>query len=131
MTAVMLETIRKGYWKADAETQKQLAKVHMELVKKYDAGCSGFVCDNKKLSQMIDGLAEDMELRQSYMEKIKKVREAPASSKENIKGMELKKVKPQKKTVNELLKENTAALFTIGIVIIIFIISVIFGIKNK
>jgi cobaltochelatase CobN len=131
MTAVMLETIRKGYWKADAETQKQLAKVHMELVKKYDAGCSGFVCDNKKLSQMIDGLAEDMELRQSYMEKIKKVREAPASSKENIKGMELKKVKPQKKTVNELLKENTAALITIGIVIIIFIISVIFGIKNK
>ena len=25
--------------------EKELAKLHARLVKKYDAGCSGFVCD--------------------------------------------------------------------------------------
>ncbi|MEM7792247.1 MAG: cobaltochelatase subunit CobN, partial [Verrucomicrobiota bacterium] len=46
MTAVMLETVRKGYWEPSTEIQQRIAKLHAELVRDFEAGCSGFVCDN-------------------------------------------------------------------------------------
>ena len=131
MTAVMLETIRKGYWKADAKTQKDLAKLHAELVRKYDAGCSGFVCDNKKLREMIGSLLTDPNLKQEYRKNVNQVRNAPEDGKKAVKGMELKKQEPKKQELKELLKENVAALVTIGGIILIFIISVIVGGRKK
>jgi cobaltochelatase CobN len=53
MTAVMLETVRKGLWKATDEQVGEMVKLHTQLVKEHDAGCSGFVCDNPKLRKMI------------------------------------------------------------------------------
>lgn len=53
MTAVMLETIRKGYWKPDAAKVQKLAQEHAQAVSKHGAGCSGFVCDNPKLKAFI------------------------------------------------------------------------------
>ena len=131
MTAVMLETIRKGYWKADAKTRKELAQLHAKLVKKYDAGCSGFVCDNKKLQKMIGSLLQDKKLKQDYQKNLKKVRTASISKKKAVKGMELKKVQPKKKKAQELLKENAAALITIAAIILLLIISVIIGSRKK
>ena len=49
MTAIMLESARKGLWKASAEQVAELAKLHTETVNKYRPSCSGFVCDNAKL----------------------------------------------------------------------------------
>lgn len=133
MTAVMLETIRKGYWKASAGTQKELAKLHAELIKKHDAGCSGFVCDNKKLQEMIGKLLDKPELKQAYQQKLTEARTAPMtkSKKQAVKGMELKKVQPEKKNVEELLKENANALISIGVIILILIISMIIGGRRK
>lgn len=53
MTAVMLETARKGMWKASPEQIKALAELHTEMVEKHGAACSGFVCDNAKLREYI------------------------------------------------------------------------------
>jgi cobaltochelatase CobN len=131
MTAVMLETIRKGYWKANTETQKELAKLHAELVKKYDAGCSGFVCDNNKLQEMIGKLLEKPELKQAYQQKLTQIRTASKSRKQTVKGMELKKVRPEKKNVQELLKENANALISIAAIILILIISMLIGSRKK
>lgn len=66
MTSVMLETARKGYWKASEQQLKELSRLHAELVRDHDAGCSGFVCDNAKLrgfiSQNLPGnLSKDYE----------------------------------------------------------------------
>ena len=46
MTAVMLETVRKGMWKASEQQVADIAKLHTDLVNKYKPSCSGFVCDN-------------------------------------------------------------------------------------
>lgn len=53
ITAVMLETARKGMWKASAERIATLAGLHTEIVKEYGPSCSGFVCDNAELRDFI------------------------------------------------------------------------------
>ncbi|MBD5358771.1 MAG: cobaltochelatase subunit CobN [Bacteroides sp.] len=53
MTAVMLETIRKGMWKASDEQISTLAQLHTEIVDEYKPSCSGFVCNNSKLREFI------------------------------------------------------------------------------
>ncbi|MCY4075708.1 MAG: cobaltochelatase subunit CobN, partial [Acidobacteria bacterium] len=53
MTAVMLETVRKGLWDATAEQVAVLAELHIRLVEEFEAGCSGFVCDNAALASFI------------------------------------------------------------------------------
>ncbi len=133
ITAVMLETIRKGYWKASTRTRKELAKLHAELVKKYDAGCSGFVCDNKKLQKMIGKLLDKPELKKAYQQKITEARAAPMtkSQKKTVKGMELKKVQPENKNVKELLRENATALTGIAAIILLLIISVTIGGRKR
>lgn len=55
ITAVMLETSRKGMWKASPEQIAALAELHTEMVGKYKPSCSGFVCDNTKLRDYIAG----------------------------------------------------------------------------
>lgn len=73
MSAVMLETVRKGYWKATDEQIKTISKLHAELVKQYEAGCSGFVCDNAKLKDFINkNLSKD--LKPDYNKQIDNVR---------------------------------------------------------
>jgi len=54
MTAVMLETVRKGYWKASDQQIREITKLHLEQVKQHGAGCSGFVCNNTALRSFID-----------------------------------------------------------------------------
>ncbi|PCH71397.1 MAG: protoporphyrin IX magnesium chelatase [Bacteroidales bacterium] len=84
MTAVMLETVRKGYWKATPEQIKAMAKLHAELVKKHEAGCSGFVCDNQKLKAFISQNL-NAELKNEYSREIDNVRKSQKNeAKENI-----------------------------------------------
>ena len=47
MTAVMLETVRKGLWDATPQQVAVLAELHTRLVEEFEAGCSGFVCDKR------------------------------------------------------------------------------------
>ena len=53
MTAVMMESARKGMWKSTPQQLKDIAKLHTETVNKYKPSCSGFVCDNAKLRNYI------------------------------------------------------------------------------
>jgi cobaltochelatase CobN len=92
MTAVMMETARKGMWEANPEQIQALATLHAELIEKYDAGCSGFVCDNTKLR---DFIAEQLpqEQRQNYEAQIKKSLEAPSDSSEQSMVLEKEVIK--------------------------------------
>lgn len=80
ITAVMMETIRKGMWKATPEQIAELARVHTETVNKYGAACSGFVCDNAKLKDFIASKA-DASAAAQYKQKIAEAREANLSDK--------------------------------------------------
>jgi cobaltochelatase CobN len=53
ITAVMMETIRKGMWHASPEQIAEIARLHTETVNRYQPSCSGFVCNNSKLREFI------------------------------------------------------------------------------
>ncbi|RCS47619.1 hypothetical protein DTL42_13925 [Bremerella cremea] len=53
LTAVMLETARKGYWEADSQQLEQLAKLHTELVAEFGAACSYETCGNGKFHEFL------------------------------------------------------------------------------
>ncbi len=93
MTAVMMESARKGMWKATDQQLRDVAQLHTELVNKYDPACSGVVCDNAKLRQFIAQHA-DQQTAQEYNKKIDNIREATTQA--NKKGMVMKK-----ETLNE------------------------------
>lgn len=75
MTAVMLETARKGYWKATDEQLQQIAELHTSLVKEFKPACTGFVCDNDKLKEFIASRIPDQQARE-YRQNITEIKEA-------------------------------------------------------
>ena len=58
ITAVMMETARKGMWKASEQQLKDIAALHTELVNSYAPACSQFVCDNARLRDFIASRTE-------------------------------------------------------------------------
>ena len=65
MTATMLESARKGYWKPSETQLKQTAQLHAEITKESGAACTDFVCNNASLQVFIEGhLSADV--RQGY-----------------------------------------------------------------
>lgn len=75
ITAIMMETARKGYWKASAGQLKKIASLHSELVRKYDACCNGFTCDNAKLKSFISGQLPEQQAKE-YKAEVDNVRQA-------------------------------------------------------
>jgi cobalamin biosynthesis Mg chelatase CobN len=49
----MIETIRKGNWKADAETEKTLLTEYLESVEQHGVDCVEYTCGNPRLSKFI------------------------------------------------------------------------------
>jgi cobaltochelatase CobN len=64
--ARMLETIRKGYWKADGATKETLLREYVESVEKHGVNCTDVGCSNARLMEYI-------------LEEAKKAGVAPAS----------------------------------------------------
>lgn len=112
MTAVMLETVRKGMWKASEEQIAELAKLHTAIVNKYRPSCSGFVCDNAKLRDFIASKS-DPSVAAQYKESISKIREAVA---ENDKGVVMKKEELNPQTEQRKTKVG-APWIGVGVVI--------------
>lgn len=88
ITAVMLETIRKGMWKATEQQVADLTKLHTDLVNKYRPSCSGFVCDNAKLRDFIASKSDPATAAQ-YQKSIMEIREVAVEKDKD--GMVMKK----------------------------------------
>ena len=88
MTAVMMETARKGMWKATEQQLADIAQLHTELVNQHKPSCSGFVCDNAKLRDFIASKA-DPAAANEYQRNISRIRESSASA--DQKGMVMKR----------------------------------------
>lgn len=125
MTAVMLETIRKGMWKASAEQTAELAKLHTEIVNKYRPSCSGFVCDNAKLREYIASKS-DAQTAAQYKKSISKIREAQVSG--DTKGMVMKK-----EEINQILDEqkNTLSNIAVGAAVLIAVLALVIFIRRR
>lgn len=74
ISAVMLETARKGMWQASEEQLAALAKLHTELVGTYRPSCSAAVCDNAPLRAFVASHSEP-EAARAYERQIRDVRE--------------------------------------------------------
>jgi cobaltochelatase CobN len=53
ITARMIETVRKGYWQADAETTATLVKEYVASVQRDGLGCSDVTCGNPRLLEYV------------------------------------------------------------------------------
>ncbi|MDO4722300.1 cobaltochelatase subunit CobN [Porphyromonas circumdentaria] len=123
MTAVMLETARKGLWAASQEQLDELAKMHAEVVDKYGAGCSGFVCDNASLREFIKNrLPQDQQ--QQYASSIKKVREVTQDGKS--KGQVLKKEEQNTQTSEQHKPAKLFLPISLGVLILLLLVFVIY-----
>ena len=125
MTAVMLESARKGLWKASEEQVAELSKLHTEIVNTYRPSCSGFVCDNSRLRDFIASKA-DAQTATQYKENISKIREAKASG--NSKGVVMKKEEMNQTAEKQT---NTLSNVAVGIAVIIVILALILFVRKR
>ncbi len=123
LTAVMLETVRKGYWSPANEVVREISELHAELVKDHNAGCSGFVCDNGKLKDFISENISS-ELKQQYQEKVSSVRET--GGKQQKKNIELKKV-VEDRSLQQLIADNSTVSFMVLVIFFLLIAVFIYG----
>lgn len=124
MTAVMLESIRKGLWDADAAKVKKLIKIHADWVVRFKPGCSGFVCNNKKLRRMI---ADQIpaELKKKYNQALEDIK--TGGSAKTKEGMVLKKENLLPENISRFLENNWKTFLSIGIVTVFFFLVIIVG----
>ena len=90
MTAVMLETVRKGMWDASDEQVAALAELHTEIVNEYKPSCSGFVCDNAKLRDFIAAKAPEAAAAQ-YRQSVAEIRAENTGAASDADGMVMQK----------------------------------------
>lgn len=92
ITAVMMETARKGMWKATDQQLSDIAKLHTDLVKEFGASGSGFAGSNAKLQDFISQKSTP-ENAIDYKRQLERMRTSSTTASANIDkdGMVLKK----------------------------------------
>lgn len=115
MTAVMMESARKGMWKATPQQLKDIAKLHTETVNKYKPSCSGFVCNNAKLRNYIASKTDAASAKE-YQQNVEQIRDAEAAKNSSDKGMVMKK-----ETLNEDAQKTTTVVsgIVVGVIVIV------------
>ncbi|MCM1521189.1 MAG: cobaltochelatase subunit CobN [Muribaculaceae bacterium] len=79
MTATMLESIRKGYWKPSSDRIGNIARLHAEMTSRHGAPCTEFVCDNKPLQKFI-ATKLDSQDAEAYENEIAKATGSPGKA---------------------------------------------------
>lgn len=112
MTAVMLETVRKGMWNASPEQISAIAQLHTEIVNEYKPSCSGFVCDNAKLRDFIASKV-GKENAAAYKNNISAIRSEKIASTNDCMVMK----RDELQSVNSETNHVNGLLIAIGVVI--------------
>lgn len=124
LTAVMLETVRKGMWKATPEQIKAMAELHTEIVNEYKPSCSGFVCDNAKLRDFISENVSK-ENAAAYKDNISEIRSEKIASTDD--GMVMKRDE-----LNSVQSEtNHVNGFVVAAVVVVVLLCAIVVIRRR
>lgn len=120
MTAVMMESARKGYWKASDAQLKDIAQLHTELVKKYGASGSQMVSDNQKLQDFIAHKV-DATTAKAYQQQISEVRHEQVSNQNSqvLKKEEMSSASTTTTIVNSVAVVGIAVVFIILIALLV------------
>ena len=125
ITAVMLETVRKGMWKATPQQVADIAKLHVELVKKYKPSGSAFVTDNAKLRKFIASKVTPNEGK-VYQQQIEQVRNSAANA---DKGTVMKR-----EDMSQKVEKHSPLLsrsIVIGGAVLLFVALVVFIVRRR
>lgn len=128
-TATMLETVRKGMWKASPEQVKQIARLHVASVTQEGAGCSGMVCDNKKLRDFIVRNADPATVAQ-YRENIAKTIEKSSASNSSAKVLKKEGAQGENRKATSSKASNTAWILTVGALGLLFFV-LFYSVRNR
>ncbi|MDR0938347.1 MAG: cobaltochelatase subunit CobN [Mediterranea sp.] len=123
ITAVMLETARKGMWKASPERLSRLADLHTRLVEEFGSSGAGFSGGNAKLQDFIAGKVDERAAL-AYREQLEKMRIAPTADQPS-QGMVLHKEEiantPESET-NQLDGLLIAAVVLVAFVVLLAVL---------
>lgn len=117
VTAIMLETVRKGMWNATDEQIENMANLHTEMVKEFGNTGSGFSGSNEKLHQFIAQKLPEAESQQ-YTQQVQAMKQTHTEAVEN--GMVLKKEEFSQSQNSSKTTLNGA--ITVGAILLVFII---------
>lgn len=121
MTAVMLETVRKGMWNASPEQIAAIADLHTATVEEFGAACTGFVCDNAKLRDFIASKVSP-DKASAYNDAVATARAENMSANNNSMVMKREEVNASDTTtnrVNGLIVAGAVVLAMVGLVVLI------------
>ncbi len=121
ITAVMMETARKGMWKATEQQLNDIAQLHTELVQKHLPSCSGMVCDNVKLRDFI-AARNDEQQAAAYKQQIQNVHEQQVSSPTDNQAMVMKKEEVNSRQEESVTHINNIVVIVVAVIIVIGLI---------
>lgn len=128
LTATMMETARKGYWKATPQQLSNIAKLHTEMVTKYGPSGSSFEATNTDLQRFIAKNTDGASAK-TYQQSLTNMSQTKADK--NAKGMVMEK---QTTTSNESVESPSSSHRTeviIAVLTIIIAFSVIVKKRRK
>lgn len=128
VTAVMMETARKGMWKASAQQLKDIAELHTDLVAKYGPSSSGMAGNNSKLQQFIATKVAP-QAAASYNKQLQQMKQEAAQGKD-AKGMVLEKQSSNLAPGAQEEKNSLNGVLITSVVLVAFII-LLFILRKK
>lgn len=120
ITAVMMESARKGLWKATQKQLEDIASLHTETVNKYKPSCSEFVCDNARLREYIASHQNDAAGAKEYQRNIERIRDARSVTGDD-KGVVMKKETLSKETQKTTARVSGIAVTVIAVIAVVLI----------
>ncbi|MDD4114444.1 MAG: cobaltochelatase subunit CobN [Massilibacteroides sp.] len=120
MTSVMIESARKGYWKATEEQLNATLAVHIASIEKNGAGCTEFICDNEKLQSFITNNLSSKQASE-FNQNMKKVKETRVANDDGV-VLKQENSKPQQSDK----EDKVGNYLMIGVIVAIFISLVLF-----
>ena len=135
ITAVMMETARKGMWKATDQQLSDIATLHTDLVKEFGASSSGFAGSNAKLQNFISQKVNASDAAK-YKQELQKMRTGSSSGQESTKGGKvLKKEEVATNNNNRQAEEspssNTSIILIVSVLVVFVLILVALKRKRK
>lgn len=115
ISAVMLESIRKGMWDASPEQISELAGLHTQLIREFGPSCSGKVCDNAALQEFIAGRAGSSEAAAEYRDRIRQIREVRTETQQTGKVLKKQELTGEKQERTAALSNTAVALAALAL----------------
>ena len=116
MTATMMETARKGYWKATPQQLADIAALHTDLVDRFGPTGTAFEGNNPKLQAFIAQQAPKAQGK-AYQQRM-------SQNHSDAKGMVMEKQTTQLGDAEEK-GSATSSILVVGIVLVLFVVLVI------